>query len=150
MRGTGRSSTSALPWATESNDKVAMGLLPEARPASRGGSPIAVRLVVVSRTGNDPAWTPVWAVDVVTRGEEVVALTRESSGAGKLLLWTYPMSDGMVAVDGRIALPDSLPMDSSFSDVQREGTTKAILSVDAGNVEYRVFQSIALVDDEMG
>ena len=59
------------------------------------------------------------------------------------------MADGMVAVDGRIALPDPMTVDSSFSGIQREGTTKAILSVDAGDVEYRVFQAIALVDEKM-
>ena len=111
---------------------------------------MAIRLVVVSRKGDDTAWTRVWAVDVVTRGEEVVALTREDSGVGKILLWTYPMPDGMVAVDGRIALPDPLPVDSSYSGIQREGTTKAILSMDAEGVEYRVFQSIAVVDEERG
>lgn len=139
-----------LQWTAESNDKVAMGLLPEARSASHQGGAIAIRLVVVSRETDNRTWTPLWTVDVVTRGEEVVALTRECSGVGKLLLWTYPLADGMVAVDGRIALPEPMTLDSPFSGIQREGTTEAILSVDAGDVEYRVFQAIALVHERMG
>jgi hypothetical protein len=139
-----------LQWAAESDEKVAMGLLREAKPASGKGTPIAIRVVVVSRTDDDRAWTPVWTVDVVTRQEEVVALTPECFGVGKLLLWTYPMPDGMVAVDGRIALPDPTPVDSSFSGIQARGTTKAIMSVNSGDVQYRVYQTIALVGEKMG
>jgi hypothetical protein len=139
-----------LQWAAESDDKVTMGLLPLARPVSRGGAPVAIRLVVVSRKRDSPAWTPLWTVDVVTRGEEVVTLTREFCGVGRLLLWTYPMPDGMVAVDGRIALADRTPVDLSFSGIQRGGTTKAVSSADSGEVEYRVFQTVATVNEKTG
>lgn len=139
-----------LRWVAESEDKVSVGLLSEAGPTLRETVPIAIRVVVVSRKTSSWDWTPVWMVDVVTRGEEVVALTPESSGAGKLLLWTYPMPDNMVAVDGSIALPDPRPVHSSFSGIQQEGTTKAVLSVQADDVEYRVFQTVTVMGRKVG
>jgi len=139
-----------LRWVAESGDKVSVGLLSEAMPAVRKTAPVAIRMVVVSRKTSRRDWTPVWMVDIVSRGEEVVALTPESSGAGELLLWTYPMSDKMVAVDGSIALPDPKPVHSSFSGIQEEGTTKAVLSVQADDVEYRVFQTVTVMDGKVG
>lgn len=139
-----------LRWVAESEDKVSVGLLSEARPAWRETAPIAIRVVVVSRKTSNQDWTPVWTVDVVTRGEEVVALTPQCSGVGKLLLWTYLMPDDMVAVDGSIALPDPSPVHCSFSGIQQEGTTKAVLWVQADHVEYRVFQTVALISGKVG
>jgi hypothetical protein len=139
-----------LSWVAETDGKVCVGLAERPGPRRRSEPALAVRVVVVSRRGPEDRWVPVWTVDMVTRGEEVVALTPECSGRGKVMVWAYPLPDGMIAVDASIALDDPVPLHSSFSGVCRGGVPEDVLSLRADEVEYRVYQVVSVLDNEVG
>ncbi len=139
-----------LTWVAESDGQVCVGLLPQAGSAPSEATPMAVRVVVVSRKGDQEAWTPVWQIDVVTRGEELVDLTQDCIRSGTLSLWTYPLPDGKIAVDANFALPGPVSLESSFSGVQSPGVPKEILSIGTDRAEYRVFQTVSLLREGTG
>jgi hypothetical protein len=137
-----------LEWIGETDGRVLMELRQDAEAPRAAG--VAVRLVVVRRQGAGEDWTPVWAIDLVARQEEVVRLTPETADLPKgaeLALWAYPVGGEMIAVDCELSLAE-LPIDASHSGVQPSGVPVAVDSVRQGGVEYRVFQTVAILDDE--
>jgi len=130
-----------LAWLAEHDQRVDVGLVTEAFPAS--GVPLAARIVVLSRGYGAAAWEPVWQSDVVARDEEVVDVAAGASGNGRLRLWMHALPDGAIAVDGDLALADTaLPFRASFNGVQRPGEPRRVTGHRTGDVEWQVIQTV--------
>ena len=115
--------------------------MPDAPPAR--GTALAVRIVVLSRRAGNAAWTPVWQSDVVTRDEQVVDVAAGPDGTGRLRLWTHPLPDGAIAVDGELALAAAdTPVAASFSGVQRPGEPQRVTGRRTDDVEWQVIQTV--------
>ena len=138
-----------LDWAAESEGRMCLGISPETQELASDGAPrVAIRVVIVSRPKTQREWSPVWSVDVVTRSEQLVELTPDVCGrGGKLLLWAYVLPDGMLAVDAKMGLAQPATLDSSFSKVQQPGTPELVLATQTADTEYRVFETVAVLDD---
>jgi hypothetical protein len=138
-------------WAEVGADverQVKMGLDEEPRAA---GPSVAVRLVVARRDASDGPWTTLWSADVVARNEEVVRLGNCNGGdAGRLLLWAYVLPDGMIAVDTDFALGGPQPVQAVASQVQAERVPAVVQSVTREGIEYRVFQTVAVLNGKLG
>jgi len=130
-----------LAWVAEHDRRVAVGLVVDA-PPSRGVT-LAVRIVVLARGAGDSVWTPVWQSDVVTRDEQVVDVAAGPGGAGRLRLWTHPLPDGAIAVDGELSLvAANPPVAASYSGVQRPGEPRRVTGEHRDGIEWQVIQTV--------
>ena len=64
----------------------------------------------------------------LARDEEIVDLTAESVRDGSLRVWMHPLPDGEIAVDTDLAVNGLLPLRSSFSSIQHNGTPQRVFS----------------------
>ena len=144
-----------LQWVAETEGRVVMLVRQEGQanaevPKTAG---VAIRVVVVRQEPNSKEWMPVWAVDVVTRQEQVVHLTPTNADlppGTELSLWAYGVDDDVIAVDSRLSLAQPA-LQVEFNDVQRPGVpaTMRPTGVPSDGRQYRVFQTISLLDSEV-
>lgn len=143
-----------LNWLVETNDHVRLGL---AASTSSGHIPtddklrMAVRIVVERRSPRTNTWQVAWAVDVLAREEEVVD-THDNDG--ELKLWTFQLPDGAIAIDSEIRLTDTGTLHADSFGVQDDRQPIRIFdeqTIDGKgrHVEYRVFQTVAILDREV-
>jgi hypothetical protein len=131
-----------LVWIAEHDRRVEVGLVPGALPPVGGGG-VAVRIVVLARRDGEAAWRSVWQSDVLARDEQVVDVAAGPEGTGRLRLWTHPLPDGAIAVDGELALTDApLALRASYGGVQRPGEPRRVTSHRADGVEWQVIQTV--------
>lgn len=130
-----------LAWVAEHDRRVDVGLMTETPP--RRGVAVAVRIVVLARHAGDSVWRPVWQSDVVTRDEQVVDVAAGPGAAGRLRLWTHPLPDGAIAVDGELSLvAANPPVAASYSGVQRPGEPRRVTGDRNNGVEWQVIQTV--------
>ena len=151
LRETERLFEGRLEWIAETDGRVLL----EVRDRAGGDSappavPLVIRVVVVRRSADQPEGIPVWAVDVVARQERVIRLSSAAADLpedAELSIWAYAVDDEMVAVDSRLSL-SSLALESRFSGLQKSGEPFAVHTVEARDVQYQVFQTVARLDKE--
>jgi hypothetical protein len=132
-----------LAWMAEDGRQVHLGLLADAVGAPRNAKPLAVRVVVLERRAGDEQWKRVWGADLVTHNEQLVELTSKGADGAVLRMWTQCLPDGMIAVDADLALDGDLPVRSSSSGIQQGGVPQRVFSLQSGDLEYQVYQTIA-------
>ncbi len=141
-----------LQWIAETDGRVLL----EVQDRGPGGGeehsnvPMAARVVVVRWNEQRPRWTPVWAVDVLVRQDQVVRLSLDRAGAPhgtELSLWAYPVDERTIAVDSNLSL-SRLALESSFNGIQQSGVPVAMHSIRQGDTQYRVFQTVVRLDGE--
>ncbi len=142
-----------LEWVAETDGRVLLEIRGEGPDEGRIPAPtgLAVRVVVVRRTPNQSQWNPVWAVDLVARQEQVIRLTPESTAlpeGAELFLWAYAADEQMVAVDSSLSL-GGLPVESTFSGMQQSGIPTVVHATERSGVQYQVFQTVAILDNEV-
>jgi hypothetical protein len=156
-----------LTWLAETDTRIEFGL--HDRQAANDSStsadstvPLAVRVVVERRASADSDWQLAWSVDVMSRSEELVELPPATGDGTSMTLWAYALPDGMVAVDselsfsdhndGKAALTSSKggAFQAAFSHVQQDRLPSEELLIGSDGVEYRVFQTVAVLDKKVG
>ena len=142
-----------LQWIAETDGRVVLQVQQDSDGgATPTGTPdLVVRLVVVRRGPQTTRWTPVWAVDVVARREQVVRLTPANADlppGTEFSLWAFPVDDDVIAVDSRLSLVEH-SLEAEFSDVQCPGVPAMMHEVQTDGQQYRVFQTIAVLDREV-
>jgi hypothetical protein len=130
-------------WLAETGESIDVGVVNRSTPAET--KPVAVRIVVERRRAAESKWTPVWAMDVIARSEEMVRLTPKSSFAARLEMWSYLLPDGMIAVDTNLTLDDSTGVQMTISSLQSDGWPVEVYSAHVDGSEIRVFQSAAVL-----
>lgn len=134
-------------WLAETGKNIDMGVVN--RTTLTEMKPVAVRVVVERRRVAESAWTSVWAVDVMTRSEEVVRLTSKSAKAAQLVLWSYVLPDGMIAVDCSLTLGESAGVPIVTSGLQSDCQPVEVYSAIVDGDEIRVFQTAAVLSDSV-
>jgi len=141
-----------LEWIAETDGRVLLEIQQEdLSGGAHESSGVAVRVVVVQRNADQPQWTPVWAVDLVAREERVIRLTPETGAlpeGAELSLWTYAADEQMIAVDSNLSL-GNIPVESTSSGLQQSGIPAVIHKTDRDGVQYQVYQTVAMLDNEV-
>ena len=141
---------SDLAWMAESQGKVVLGIESADRRLPAGSEPITVRLVVMARRPGETAWHCRSRVDVIVYDEEIVQLGPQDGVENTLALWVHRLPDGMIAVDTSLGIepPDRPAL--SCSGIQRPAVPEPILTLRTEETEYRVFQTVASLPEEVG
>jgi hypothetical protein len=153
-----------LNWLAETESRFEVGLsdgrLSNGSSHSRSDAlEIAVRVVVEERSSPDNAWQRTWAADVISKNEEVVEFAAKNDDRTTMTMWAYVLPDGMVAIDSELdfsggsqATPaaDAAQFRAVFSNVQKDRQPSEELLTGANGVEYRVFQTVAVLNKKVG
>ena len=153
-----------LNWLAETESDLEVGLSEKAvtnnTPATQNGPlEIAVRVVVEERSSSDHSWQRAWTADVISQNEEVVELAEKDDGRTTMRMWAYVLPDGMVAIDSELSLPGSDAatatsqngnLRAAFSNVQKDRQPTEELLTGSDGVEYRVFQTVAVLNKKVG
>jgi hypothetical protein len=149
-----------LAWMAEVDGKVVLRLdslklastsamSPSAAGDARERS-LTVRLVVVARTPGDEGWRTLWNADVIAGSDQLVEVGPEAGTKHALAVWAHALPDGRVAVDTRFSLEGDKSKAWTYSGVQQQAVPERILTHKAGNIEYRVFQMVAILPEKVG
>lgn len=139
-----------LRWVAESDGILELGIEPNASAALPANSqPVTIRFMVVKRGPGDRDWSVVWTVNLVARNEQLVQLQSAVTDAPRLMVWTYALDDGKVACDAELSLGGSQAWRMKASELQSAGDVKELASPSEGGVEYRVYQAVQLLDQEV-
>jgi hypothetical protein len=131
-----------LRWVAESNGDMGLGVESLPGGAPQDAAAVLVRLVIAGRKADEAVWRPVWRVDVLLRGSELVQIVPNARADNALTLWVYPMADGKVAVDTALSLKAPVEVSSSGGCVVDQGKPSEVLSLRAGDTEYRVLETV--------
>jgi len=156
-----------LTWLAETDSRIEVGLSDRQNVSvpsvlENDEVPLAVRVVVERRAAAGSDWEIAWAVDVVSKSEEVVDLAPATDDGTSMRLWAYAMPDGMFAVDSELSFSSAdggslvtLPgraeaFHATFSNVQEDRQPSEEFWTSAGGVEYRVLQTVAVLNKKVG
>ena len=155
-----------LTWLAETDARIEVGLSDRqdvnAGSTSAAAEQLAVRVVVEKRASADSDWQLAWSVDVMSRSEEFVELAPATGDGTSMTLWAYTLPDGMVAVDSELSFSDETgskattssskggAFHAAFSHVQQDRLPSEELLIGSDGVEYRVFQTVAVLDKKVG
>ena len=156
-----------LTWLAETDERIEVGLSDRQNASvlatlKNDDVPLAVRVVVEKRAAAGNDWEIAWAVDVVSKSEEVVDLASATDDGTSMRLWAYAMPDGMFAVDSELSFSSgegggetTLPgraetFHAAFSNVQKDRQPSEELLTGADGVEYRVLQTVAVLNKKVG
>lgn len=136
-----------LNWLAETGENVQVDVEPQL--STRGRQALAVRVVVQRRPVGQPDWSVAWAVDVVTRSEELVRLSPQTPADPQFEMWAYALPDGMIALDTEMSFSDTSPVRSAARELQSDGEPREVFKTEAGGFEFRVFQTAAVLNDRL-
>lgn len=156
-----------LMWLAETDHKIEVGLSDrrDASGSSTSGdaaTPLVMRVVVEKRAAAGSDWELAWAIDVVSQSEEVVDLAPATGDGTSMKLWAYALPDGMFAVDSELAFSNGGPSGATssatpgetfraaFSNVQQDRLPSEELLTGSDGIEYRVLQTVAVLDRKVG
>ena len=126
-----------------------LGLADDDAAAPNDSRPVAVRIVVARRTAGKP-WQPVWAADIISRTGQLVRLPRRESESVDLAMQTHLLPDGQGEVDTTLEFDHQKLLSSESSKVLRDRTPSVVVSQETDGVEYQVFQTVALLKEDVG
>ena len=142
-----------LAWLAEDGRRVELGLSDSSAtsaPESSDNRRVAIRLVVVRREDSTADWQVAWAMDVSARQEEQIRVASVEQPDDAVQLWSYELPDGLIVVDCSLQLGGELQLDAESSALCRNGQPQQIMKTRHAGAEYRVFQTVALLDPELG
>jgi hypothetical protein len=138
--------TERLRWVAETDGTMSLGV--EVLPgAANRAEPVLIRLTVLERREKGP-WVPTWNTDVLVRGEEMVEIAPDRKTDNRIAFWVYPLSDGRLAVDTDLSLQAPAVLASQASTVVEDGRPVEIMSLRAGESEYRVIQTVRRLSEK--
>lgn len=152
-----------LNWLVETDSRFEVGLsgdslVSEVALTQNEAAEIAVRVVVEERSSPESTWQRTWAADVISQSEEVVELAAKNDDQTTMTMWAYVLPDGMVAIDSELSFSgDHSAMISSqdakfraaFSNVQQDRQPSEEFLTGANGIEYRVFQTVAVLNKKV-
>ena len=106
-------------------------------------------MVVERRPQGSEDWQLAWALDVVSRSEEIVRVAPRDADGNELRLWTYQLPDGLIAIDSDLQLAGRDQFQATTSGIQQDRQPVQILTTRDKGTEYRVFQTVAVLDGKV-
>ena len=151
-------------WVAETDSRIEVGLRDESPTNGQSLTPgdaleIVVRVVVEERSSSRDQWRRTWSADVISQSEEVVELAAKDDDQSTMTMWAYVLPDGMVAIDSELSFSENgradatakaAPFRAAFSNVQKDRQPSEELLTGANGVEYRVFQTVAVLNKKVG
>lgn len=139
-------------WLAETGDRIEFGL--DRSQSSRTTGPdddarLAVRVVVERRLPGNADWQLAWAMDVVSRSEELVNVVPREANGNELRLWAYRLPDGMIAVDSELQLAGTDAFHARTSGLHQNAEPVKVATAHSNGTEYRVFQTVAVLDGKV-
>ena len=141
---------SDLAWLAETDGSVVLGLQPPGQTAPADSKPIAIRLLVMTRKPGQSEWRAQSRVDVILDDQEYIQFAPKRGPEGQVAFWAYRLPDGMIAVDTSLQVEGSGRPAASHSGIQRPEAPEQIFILRSGETEYRVFQTVAVLPEEVG
>lgn len=140
-----------LRWIAESDGSIEMGIEPDATTATQpaNSNPVTIRFTVAKRGQGERDWSVIWTVNLVARNEQLVQLQPAKANSPSLLVWAFTLPDGKIACDAELSFGGSDGLHVSASELQSAGDVREVASAEEGGVEYRVYQAVQLLDDEV-
>jgi hypothetical protein len=134
-------------WMAESGEQVRLGLSDELVAVE--GPYLAIRWVLVRREQAEGEWQKAWTIDVMARNERVININDLPDQAGALSIWGFVLPDGNVAVDVEADLASLGELRTQGSVVARPGEPTQLFFRTEDGFEYRVYQTVLLVNDNV-
>ena len=138
-----------LAWMAETDNRLEFGLdrsLLGHTDNSQDHGRLTVRVIVEQRQRGSSVWQLAWAMDVVSRNEELVRVTPSKVNGHDLQLWTYRLPDGAIAVESVFQLAGTNPFRARVSGLHLNTKPVKVVTVADNGAEYRVFQSVVVLD----
>lgn len=129
-----------LKWVASSDNDLRVGVEPVRDEVLTDAPATFVRVVVIGRSGSEERWRRLWGTDVLMYSEEVVEVIPDPTSGNRLLLWAYPVSEELVAVDSEVVLAEPIRVAVSTSQILQHGKPAQIASLSTADAEYRVLQ----------
>jgi hypothetical protein len=139
-------------WLAENGNRVELGLADADTGRSRvadGGEHLAIRIVVQRRQPGSADWKLAWTMDFVSRSEETISVLPKDGNGTELQLWAYRLPDGAIAVETDLHLSGANVLHAQCSGVQQNGRPVNVSSVRSEDAEYRVFQTVAVLEGKV-
>lgn len=141
-----------LAWMADTGDRLEFGLdrsLLSHTDRSRAPAHFAVRVIVERRQQGTNVWQSAWAMDVVSRDEELVQVTSGKANGHELQIWTYRLPDGAIAVESMLQLDGTRPFRAQASGLHQNTKPLKVVTAQDNGTEYRVFQTVAVLDGKV-
>jgi hypothetical protein len=141
-----------LAWMAEAGDRLEFGLDGSTlHHADRSQAPahFAVRVIVEQRQQGTNVWQSAWTMDVVSRNEELVRVTPTKANGHELQVWTYRLPDGAIAVESMLQLDGTSPFCARTSGLHQNTKPLKVVTAQDNGTEYRVFQTVAVLDGKV-
>ncbi len=144
-----------LAWVAETGQKLEFGLDPSVQHDADQGDQIqsreclAVRIIIEQRQPGNGAWKLVWAMDVTAQDEGLVRVAEPHTGKNSLLLWAYRLPDGAISVESEIELAGGNQMHVQAAGLHQNAVPVKVLTALQNGTEYRIFQAVAVLNEEV-
>ncbi len=141
-----------LAWMAETDNRLEIGFdRSQLSHTDRSQDPahFAVRVIVEQRQQGTNVWQSAWAMDVVSRNEELVRVTSGKANGHELQVWTYRLPDGAIAVESMLQLDGTRPFRAQASGLHQNTKPLKVVTAQDNGTEYRVFQTVALLDGKV-
>jgi hypothetical protein len=136
-----------LRWVAESNGEMGIGVEEEREQLDT--PPALVRLTVMARSVGASEWREVWQSDVMVREQDLVEVSPGHS-SDTVSLWVFPLEDGNISIDTTVAINTPIQIQASESTVATPGMPIQVASVTEQGTEYRVYQTVVLLEQGGG
>jgi hypothetical protein len=136
-----------LRWVAESNGDMGIGVGEDREHLD--SPPALVRLTMLARQAGTAEWSKVWQSDVMVREQDLVEVSPGHS-SDAISLWVFPLEDGQISVDTTVALNTPIRIRAQQSTVSTPGIPIQVASLTENGKEYRVYQTVVLLDQTGG
>ncbi len=137
-------------WFAETESDVVLG--GDDQPSASDladQSAVVMRLVLARRSSPTRDWQRVWTADVVSRTDQVVQFVSQEpqQPSATVTAWTHMLPDGMIACDVDLKWQDENKNQLTDSLLLSPGETQTGASLSVGGIEYRLFHTVAVLDE---
>ncbi len=136
-----------LRWVAESNGDMGIGMGEDREHLD--SPPALVRLTMLARQAGTAEWSKVWQSDVMVREQDLVEVSPGHS-SDTISLWVFPLEDGQISIDTTVALNTPIRIRDQQSTVSTPGMPIQVASLTENGKEYRVYQTVVLLDQTRG
>lgn len=141
-----------LAWMAETGDRLEFGLdrsTSDHTVRMKDPGRLTVRVIVEHRPQGSAVWHLAWAMDVVARNEEIVCVNPKKVNGQELQIWTYRLPDGAIAVESMLQLDGTSPFRAQASGLHQNTKPLKVVTAQDNGTEYRVFQTVAVLDGKV-